>query len=282
MPFKRGPGMTFSYSAIWDDTVRMLRAYSPLLLPVAGMFLFLPSLIFGYAAPVPEPVADQSQAMDAMLAYYSDNLWWMLLVFAIGFVGHLTILIMVLNQTSTTVGQAIGRALRRFPVYLGVSILVGLILFVTLIPASIWFSIALLREDAAMGTVGAILLALPAAYLSARFAATAPAVAAEPQLGMVGALRRSFYLTRGSGWAILGILLAIMLAMMVMQLAATFVFGSIFRLVDIMGGGEQQIGALLDLIVRSAISALFNTVIFVLLASIYRRLLSRDASSSGT
>lgn len=271
--------MSFSYSAVWDDTVRMLRANLSLLVPVAGMFLFLPNLIFGYAAPAPEPVADTSP-MDAMLAYYEQNSFWMLLVFLIGFVGHLTILVMILGESGRTVGQAIRRAVVRLPVYLAVSILVVVALFLLLAPASIWLGISVSRGDVAIGYLGAILLALPVAYFSARLSTTAPIVAAEPQWGVIGIIRRSLALTRGKGWAIVGLVILVMVAFMVIQLASLFVFGSIARLLDLLTDGEG-LGQLLVLIVASAISAIFNSVLFVLLAAIYRRLASMEGSTSG-
>ena len=38
--------MTFSYSAVWDDTVRLLQAHGRLLAAIAGVFLFLPAVAF--------------------------------------------------------------------------------------------------------------------------------------------------------------------------------------------------------------------------------------------
>ena len=39
--------MKFSYSAVWDGTVRIFRGNASLLLAVAGVFLFLPLVIIG-------------------------------------------------------------------------------------------------------------------------------------------------------------------------------------------------------------------------------------------
>ena len=37
--------MKFSYSAVWSDTMRMLRQHGSLLLAVAGVFFLLPGLL---------------------------------------------------------------------------------------------------------------------------------------------------------------------------------------------------------------------------------------------
>jgi hypothetical protein len=40
--------MNFSYSAVWNDTVALLKSHGSLLLAVAGVFILLPLLMTAY------------------------------------------------------------------------------------------------------------------------------------------------------------------------------------------------------------------------------------------
>ena len=39
--------MTFSYNAVWEDTGRLLKAHGAQLAAIAGVFIFLPTLLIG-------------------------------------------------------------------------------------------------------------------------------------------------------------------------------------------------------------------------------------------
>ena len=247
--------MSFSYSAVWDETVRTLRAHSTLLLAVAGVFLFLPALVAAYLAPAP-----QTQTLDTMVAHYRENFWLLFGAQLIGFIGNLALLVLVLDERRPTVGRAIIFALAMLPAYLLVSILSGFMLM-----------------------IGFFLLILPFFYLIGRLAAAGPALVAEGRRNPLDIIRRSFELTKGNGWAVVGLILLVFVAFYVLMLAVTLVFGSILLIVDRSTG--SSVGAFLLLVLSSGVGAVFNTVLMVLAASIYRRLSSgaqrSTAPSSG-
>lgn len=247
--------MKFSYSAVWDGTVRIFRGNASLLLAVAGVFLFLPSVIIGYAAPQPTG-GSEGLTVDVLIAYMEEN--WLLLLLGnlIGFVGNLALLILALDDERPTVGGAIKAAFLLLPLYFLVSLLSGL-----------------------MVMLGLIALILPGLYLMGRLALVGPVIVAEGRRSPVDILRRAFAVTKGHGWAVVGLILIVVVAFFVISMAVTVVFGSIFLLVDQAGGGPG-VGALLILIMDAAVGAVFNAVLIVLLASIYLRLAS--GPSSGT
>ena len=234
--------MRFSYSGVWDETVRTLRAHSTLLLAVAGVFLFLPSLVAGYAAPPP-----QAQSIEAMVGHYRANFGILFGAQLVAFIGNLALLILVLDSRHPTVGGAIQAALMMLPAYLLVSLLSGFMLL-----------------------IGFFLLILPFFYLIGRLAAVGPALVAEGRRNPLDIIRRSFEITKGNGWAVVGLILLVFVTFYILMLAVTVVFGSILLIIDRSNGGG--IGAFLLLILSSAIGAAFNTVLMVLFASIYRRL----------
>lgn len=234
--------MSFSYSNVWDETVRTLRAHSTLLLAVAGVFLFLPSLIAGYAAPSP-----QEQGLAAIMGHYRENFWIIFIVQLIAFIGNLALLILVLDDRHPTVGGSIQTALMMLPAYFLVSLLSGFML-----------------------VIGLFLLVFPFFYLIGRLSAVGPALVAEGRRNPLDVIRRSFEITKGNGWAVVGLMLLVFVAFYVLMLAITLVFGSILLLIDRSTGGS--VGAFLLLVLNSAVGAAFNTVLMVLVASIYRRL----------
>lgn len=234
--------MSFSYNSVWDETVRTLKANASLLIAVAGAFLFLPSLVAGYLAPPP-----QAQTLETMWQHYRENAWTLFLAQLVAFIGNLALLILVLDARRPTVGRAIQAAFVLLPAYLLVSVLSGFMII-----------------------IGFALLIVPGLYLIGRLAATAPALVAEGRRNPIDLVRRSFEITKRNGWAVIGLIFLVFVAFYILMVAVTSVFGSIFSLYDRSNGGH--VGAFLLLLLGAAIGAAFNTVLMVLVASIYRRL----------
>lgn len=232
--------MKFSYTAVWDDTVAMIRSHASLITAIAGVFIFLPSLLFSYFVPDPEP--SPSNPLGALRDYLVTNAHWLLLSQLISMIGIIAILILLLGRDRPTVGGALASALTVLPFYILASIGSGMIIF-----------------------VGLLLFVIPALYLWGRLAVVGPIVVAEGVRNPIEAINRSFSLTKGSGWAITGLVLIISLAGMVIVITTTAVLGSLFVLV-----GGADLGKLLMMILSSAISSLFSVLMVVLMAAIYR------------
>ena len=247
--------MKFSYSAVWDDAARLLRANASLLLAVAGVFLFLPSVLTGYFAPQPTG-SGEGPTLAMLVAHINENWPLLLVVNIVGFVGNLALLILALDDDRPTVGAALKAALLLVPLYFLVSLMSGLVVM-----------------------AGLFAFIVPGLYLMGRVALTGPVIVAEGRRGPIAVIRRSFAVTKGHGWAMVGLILIVVLTFFIVSLALTTVFGSIFLLFDKAAGGGG-VGALLLLILDAAVGTIFNTVLIVLLASLYRRLAS-GAPSNG-
>ena len=257
--------MTFSYSAVWEETVRTLKAHSTLLIAVAGVFLFLPPLIANYLAPPP-----QQQGVAAITSHYSENLWIILTAQLIAFVGNLVLLTLVLDQRHPTVAGAIRAAFAMLPAYLLVTIISGFMLFAGAVLVTLPLFLLGPMLPGFLRAIALFLLALPLFHLMGRLVPTGPILVAEGRRNPFDIIKRSFEISRGNGWAVIGLILLVALAFMILMLAVTLVFGSIQLIVDRSTGGS--VGAFLLLVLNSAIGAAFNTVLMVLFASIYRRL----------
>jgi uncharacterized membrane protein len=220
------------------------------------VFLFLPTLAFGYF--VPEPTAGRDgPTLEMLMQHLRANWPLLLLVNLIGLIGNLALFILTLDRDDPTVGGAIRAAALLLPVYFLTSFLSGLIIF-----------------------VGLVLFIVPGLYLMARLAVAGPAIVAETLRNPVEALRRSFALTKGNGWAILVLLLVVILAYLVLSMAGVYVLGSIFLLIG-RAAGAEGLGEMLLLIFSTALGAAFYTVLMVLLASLYRRLAEASGPTSG-
>jgi hypothetical protein len=244
--------MKFSYSAVWDDTVRMLRGNASLLLAIAGVFLFLPALLAGYFIPPPERAATLAAAIADFEVYYSNNWHWLLVANIVNMVGAIAIYLLLFDGRGRTVGRAIAGALPILPFYFLLSVLSTLIIL-----------------------FGFAWLILPGIYLLGRLSINTPVLVAEARRSPFDALGRSWALTKRKGWAVAGFVVIVWIAGYVLTLAITAVLGSVFLLV----GGREGVGGLLTLILGCALSAIFSTVMIVLFAAIYRHLAPADSGA---
>ncbi|HYJ82974.1 MAG TPA: hypothetical protein VEW26_09065 [Allosphingosinicella sp.] len=234
--------MNFSYSAVWADAVALLRRHASLIAAVAGLFIFLPGLLVAYFLPQPQPV-DPARLLQLWSDYLDLNWPWLLLNVALSMTGSIAILLLLFAR-DISVGGAIGAALALLPSYFAASLLGSL----------------------AIG-IGFVLLIVPGLYLLGRLGPLNAVVAAEARRNPVAAIRRCLELTRGHGWAVLGLILIVALAAVIAVGAASTLLGILFVL-----AAGQDVGALLALIVRTAGNAAMMTLLLVLNAAIYRRL----------
>lgn len=245
--------MKFSYSAVWNDAVRMLRQHGSLLLAVAGVFFLLPGLLLGYF--LPQPTGSGQDAFNALMRYYSDHWPMLLLANIINMVGYIAIYRLLFDRHRGTVGSAIGGALPILPMYFIMTLLTTI----------------------AVGA-GLALLILPGLYLLGRLVISGAAMVAEGHRSPIAPISRAWALTRGRGWAVAGLVIIVILAGIVLSFVVTAVLGTVFILI----GGREGIGALLVLILNSALSAVFMTVMIVLFAAIYRALAGSAEPTTGT
>lgn len=236
--------MTFSYSAIWNDTMAMMRAHASLMAAIAGVFIFLPSLLLSYLVPAPQ----QDPSMQLMIDHFLSNLHWYILAQLASMVGAIAILTLVFRRDGVSVADAIGNGFVMLPFYF----------------------LALLIARVTIG-IGLIALIVPGLYLIGRLAPVGPIVVAERLRNPIEAFSRSFRLTRGRGWASFGLIFLVAVAGLVVVIAVSSVVGI---LVMVGGGG---VGRLLALIANSAISTAFAVVLILLFAAIYRALAGAES-----
>lgn len=244
--------MKFSYSAVWNDAVRMLKAHGSLLLAIAGVFFLLPGLLLGYA--LPQPTGSGQDAIDALFRHYRENWIWFLIANIVNLVGGIAIYRLLFDRDGQTVGGAIGGALPILPMYFIMTVL----------------------SSMAIGA-GLVLFLLPGIYLLGRLVISGAAMVAEGLRSPIAPIGRSWELTRRRGWAVAGLVLIVAVAGFLLSFVTTAVLGTVFVLI----GGREGLGPLLVLILNSAITAIFTTVMIVLFAAIYRALAGLAEPTTG-
>jgi len=266
--------MKFSYSAIWEDTISLLRSHLALVVAIAAAFIFLPNLVVDYFLPEPQaPSADLAAMLAAINDYWRATWHWHLLDLLVNMLGTLSILILVFDHSRPTVAAAIVRALSLLPFYILASIALGLLLLViclvVLVPLFLIFG-------ARLPVAAAVCIAfVPAAYLYGRTAPLPPIIVAEHRRNPIDAITRSFAITARRGWTIFALLVLVAVAVGIPILAISFVAGSL--LVLLFG---QDFGTFVLLIITTALKTGLTVLLVLLLAAIYRRLTS-EASASG-
>jgi len=234
--------MKFSYSAVWADTAALLRSHGALIATVAGVFIFLPGLLVAYFLPQPEPT-DLGRIGQMWIDYIGASWPWLLLNSLISMVGAIAILLLIFAR-DISVGGAIRGALPLLPAY-----------FV----ASVYASLAI--------GFGFVLLIVPGLYLLGRLGPSNSVLVAEARRNPIAAIARCWALTRGHGWAVLGLILIVAVAAAIAVGVASTLVGILLVLI-----AGQDIGQLLVLIVRTAGNAAMMSLLLVLNAAIYRQL----------
>jgi hypothetical protein len=234
--------MKFSYSAVWADVVALLRAHASLIATVAGVFIFLPGLLLAYFIPQPE-TQDFGRLGEIWVEYLNANWHWMLLNSLVSMIGSIAILLLIFAR-NISVGGAISAALALLPFYFLASLLGSILI-----------------------GLGFILLIIPGAYLIGRLGPLNALVVAESRRNPIDAVGRAFALTKGNGWAVLGLILIVAIPAMIAIGVATTLLGILFVLV-----AGQDLAQMLILIVRTAGNAALVTLLLVLNAAIYRQL----------
>ncbi|MGH6780527.1 MAG: hypothetical protein ACREB5_00270 [Sphingomonadaceae bacterium] len=245
--------MPLSYGRTWDDMVALFRSHIELLLAIAGVFLFLPSLLTQLAVPDPQITGQGIEALQQYLAHYQTYMPTMFLLSIPTALGQASILALVLDPARPTVGMAIQR---------GVSLLISFIALNMLVNLSV------------MG--GVLFFILPGIYLIGRTFAASPALVAEHRLNPLTGFRRGLEVTRGNGWRVFGILLIIILVGIILSAAITSVLGVA---ISLLASAETAIFA--SAFVSAVLDSFIALALVLLAAAIYRQLSAVQVSSNG-
>ncbi|UVO53984.1 hypothetical protein [Sphingomonas sp. SUN039] len=246
--------MNFTYDRVWADLVAMVRANAALLATLAGAFLFLPSFALWLFAPMPEPPTggggDGGEGLRFIMDYYRGNWPGLLLVSVVSTFGQAAIVSLLLDRNRPTVGEALAKAGRLFPMYFLLGIMTSL----------------------AMG-FGFFLLFVPGIYLLGRLTVAGPVMIGENVANPIEAIRRGWIYTKGLGWRIAGLILLIGITGWIGFSAISSVLGVVAGLVL-----PTEASALVKAFADALGGAALALLVAVLTAAIYRQLRGGDSA----
>lgn len=251
--------MTLSISAAWDETAAFARREARLLFLIAFLMLSLPAAIVRAIAPV-------AAAGDLPRA----GLWLASLpiLLCLSLIGALAISALALGQAARA-GAAFRLAAGRFVVLLGAAVLIAL--GGALLAVPVFLLAGLIAATASAYSALPVLAALPVyLFLWVRLMLMTPAAAAQA-IGPVALIKRSWKLTGGHFWRLLGFVLTVTIVSLVV-LAAVGAIGGI--LITLAAGRPEpgNIAMLLVLIGAALIQAVISGLFTVFVARIYAQL----------
>ena len=267
---------SLSISRAWDETREIFRRDGKLITAVALALIVLPQAIASLVAP-PGSGGSANLSGSAKLM--------MIAVFLLSLWGQLSIIRLALGP-STTVGDAIQHGLRRFPAALGAFAIMILGMAIALIPIVMVFVAALgvdaasVQQGQASGPVGLLILimALLVIAISIRFTLVSSVASAE-NIGPLAILKRSWSLTAGNYWRLLGFIVLLLVAALAIIAAASIVGGLLARLVS-STIEPFSLSALIVALISAAAQGVFSVLAAVMLTRIYTQVAGRDVEAS--
>ena len=261
-----------SISRAWDEAKAVISHDGRLITSVALALIALPTAITTVITP---------NGMSESSAMWIDVI--ILVASLVAIAGQLALIRLAIGP-SVTVGGAIAHGLRRMPVYFLAVLLICIVLVLIAIPiAFVLAAMGVQIEEAPKTLSGPLLVAslfylLLILYAGVRMLMAAPAASAEA-IGPVKIIRRSWAISAGAFWPLLGFLLAfflgaiilLMAVQSVIMLVATLVLGPLEPM-----SGSALVVALAQALVNAAVSSLFA----VMVARIYLQLTGRGGAQA--
>jgi hypothetical protein len=244
---------------------------------VALALVALPAILVGLIAPKSGAPNDQASFVDGLV----------LLISIISLAGQLALIRLALGP-AVTVGEAIAHGFRRLPAYLGSALIILAGFIVLALPFALVMAAMGQRFDSAAQIASPavallfILFAVVAFYGAVRMLLTAPVASAEAG-GPLHIARRSWTLTAGHFWRLLGFLLLMAIGAALIMLALSTVVGAL-AVLAFGAVAPWSLSALVVALVTALFQAAFSALFAVMVARLYAQVSGHDsvAPISGT
>jgi hypothetical protein len=260
--------MKFDMGRAWSEAVAMIAGNRELLLVVAGIFFFLPSLLLSMLGPDMATLSamdpEQAEQMfEAVAALYADAWWLVLIVVVAQLIGYIALLALLRDDAHPTVGDAIRTGLKGMLPSLATYLVfvLGCSLALTLLVglATLTGVVALTGVAMLIGLVGMI-------YLAVKASLSAPVIAIERMFNPLAVLARSWRLTKGNSLRLFAFYLLLTVVYVVISMVLGFVLMGLVALLGDSGG------RIVSGLVSGLIGAIATVVFVAVLAAVHRQL----------
>jgi hypothetical protein len=274
--------MKFDSNRAWQDAIASVRANRQVLVPLAGVFFFLPTLLSSvFLSDVQTRMMEAMQKPEIVERIFSEHAG-LFFAFGIGgllvqFVGYLAVMALLSDRGRPTVGEAIMTALRGLPTLIGVGALgtAGMLLLSVVLGVVVGGLLGAVAGAAVASGVVVIALIVIMAYVAIKLSLIVPVVIAEQTRNPVAAIIRSWRLTRHNSLRLFGFYILLAVGYIAIAFAATIVLVAPVALL----AGEGHALTLLTGVVTGAISALVSVILMAILANAHRQLAGPSADA---
>lgn len=265
-------------SNVWDRTTEVLRGRGGMLAQIAALALFLPGVVRDAVTVFLVPGSVTFAVVGGLVS---------IVVLVVAVWGQLALLA-ISTDPATTVGDASRRASARFPAALGVLIVLILAFIAVCIPLAV--AVGLSGADfSGMTTTGALpdigggtvtflllyflALVVVGIAVAARLVLTNAVVLNERRA--FGAFRRSWELTRGLTWRIIGVFILYGVVTAVAALAAQFISGAVFGLLL----DDVRVVAFIAAAIAGIATTIFSVIAAAFIAQLYVAVTQRGVAT---
>lgn len=244
---------SLSISAAWQESSQFLRQELSLLLPVALLFIGVPMAALFLAIPPSLRQITPGQGVPEVDISFAAIV--VVLLAPLVMIGGMLMLYALALKPGVSVREAMQHSVRRVPVALGATLLLGLVLMV---PMTL----------AVAGPAGSLIFLFAVLLLSARLMALNAVVTDQP-VGPIGAIKESWLLARGHTLRLVAFIVLMTFPVMVAQIVAQALFGLIGFAVDGQDGARQfgDFGA-------AMVTAIGQLVMVVMTSRLYRQMMT--------
>lgn len=260
--------MKLDLNAAWESAVKLVRKNREMILVLAGVFFFLPYVVFALFVPMDgfasaAETGESGAMMVTFNAFVADYWWAVLLLSLVQTIGGTAIMAVIGDPARPTVNDAMTRGLSLLPSQVGAQIAISVAFLIIIILAIMLGSLGGSRT---LATTFAI-FSLPALlYLGARLSLSSPTIAIERRINPIAAITGSWRLTRGNGLRLFSFYLLLLVAFLVVGQ----VLALVISLLTALPGAE--LAKILDAILSGLLNATFAVIIYAVLAAVHRQL----------
>lgn len=259
--------MKLDMNAAWNDAVAMIKANREVMVIIAGVFFFLPSLAALFLIPVPEmpPPDAGAEVLGKFLVDFYSAYWLPFVLMALAqTAGFLALLALLRNDSKPTVGQAIQTGFVGLLPYIGAQLITGLaaaLLFGVLVGVPLAVGLSPIAFFTMLA--GVVVLV----YAMIKLSLTMPVIAIERDMNPVNVLRRSWALTKGNSLRLFLFYFLFFLAFIIISLIIELFFSLIFGLL-----GDGTAAFIANGSVAGLTSAAGSLVFAAIMAAVHRQL----------
>ncbi len=257
--------MKFDMNRAWNEAVRLLRSNPELLILLAGLFIFVPTL----AVYLIEPEAmqlpadlDQDNPVPQLNAYFAKVGIYLIVLQVAQYAGLLT-MVALFARRRPTVGDAIKTGLMAL---IPLLILQILLTFALTLASALIFALLSLAGNAAIA-LGVALLIGVALYLAGRLFPVIGAIIFEKRYNPVKALSASFRMTRGHGGKLVAFLVLLSIAGLIISTVAGLPIALITALIS-----NAEVALFIDAAFAALVGSILTAIVAALIVSVYRQL----------